>query len=376
MSEPTATGAHRFGAHPPRGLLGMLVLVVVVETIISGYRVDLAPTWAEDWRFSAWAAERQAPGTDFLCFGDSLIKYGVLPRVIEAKSGLKGYNLATSGGTMPSAYFLFRRSLDAGARPRAVLVDFAALMLRNDGPLLLQNYPELATVGDCVDLAWTAHDPQFLAGALLAKLLPSVNWRFEVRRMIMARLAGGSGSMRYANSAQRIRWEIDRGAQPTQTGRKRHQDEDYLIDGVSPESWAIQPRDEVYLDRFVALARSRTIPVYWVIPPLCPEAHARRARRGADAAYDRLVRAKLARFPNIVVLDARPSGYDDSTHVDHLHLDKVGAAALSGDIAAVLASRLGGDQVAGSWVTLPPYGGCAAITPPPALATERGPTVR
>ena len=130
----------------------MVALLVGVETIISGYRVDLAPTWAEDWRFSAWAAERQAPGSDILCFGDSLVKYGVLPRVIEAKSGLKGYNLATSGGTMPSAYFLLERALAAGARPRAVVADFATLMLQDDGPLAIQNYAELASLADCVDL--------------------------------------------------------------------------------------------------------------------------------------------------------------------------------------------------------------------------------
>ena len=351
--------------------------MVAVETVIDGYRADLAPTWAEDWRFSAWAADRQAPGSDILCFGDSLVKYGVLPRVIESRDGLTGYNLATSGGTMPSAFFLFQRSLAAGARPKAVVVDFAPLMLESAGPVAIQNYAELATVADCVDLARTAGDPQFLAKSLMAKVLPSYAWRFDVRRLVMARLAGGSDSKRYSGASHRLRWEFDRGAQPTQPGRSRHESEDYLLDGVSPASWTIAPRDDAYLDRFVGLAQSRGIPVYWLIPPLVPEAHARRALRGADDAYDRLVRSKLARFSNIVVLDARRSGYDDSAHVDHLHLDREGATVLSGDIAAVLGERLRGRGGVESWVSLPPYHASAVPNAAAAaLATKRGPTVR
>ena len=315
----------------------MLALVALVESAVGGLRADLAPPWAEDWRHAAWAAEREAPGCDVLCFGDSLVKYGVLPRVIEARSGLKTYNLATSGGTMPSAYFLFERALAAGARPQAVVLDVAALMLRDEAPLALQNYPELATVADCLGLAWTDGDPHFAAASLLAKLVPSFGWRFEVRGLIRDRLDGKDGSRRASGARFRRQWDHERGAQPMAPGRVRHPSEDYLIDGVSPAAWAIEPRNDAYLDRFLAVAQSRGISVYWLIPPLVPEAHARRAERGADAAYDRLVGAKLGRYGNVVALDARSSGYGDSAHVDHIHLDRVGAAGLSADVAAVLA---------------------------------------
>ena len=355
----------------PVGLLGMLALVAAIEAAVGAHRADLAPPWAEDWRFAAWAADRQAPGADVLCFGDSLVKYGVLPRAIEARTGLKAYNLATSGGTMPSAYFLLKRALAAGAQPRAVVVDFAALMLRDGDPLTLRNYPELATLADCAELARTDGDADFLAAAAVAKVVPSYAWRFELRGAIRAGFAGQSASHRAEGTAYRQRWETHRGAQPTPPGRVWHPSEDYLIDGVSPESWAIEPRNDAYLDRFVALAAEHQIPVYWLIPPLCPAAHARRAVRGADAAYDRLVRAKLAKFANLVVLDARPAGYDDSVHIDHIHLDRVGARVLSGDIGAALAARLGSTGAPGEWVVLPPVAGRAAIV---AEAESRGAT--
>ena len=174
----------------------MLTLMMAVEVVVGNHRADYAPAWAEDWRFARWAAERQATDCQVLCFGDSLVKYGVLPRVIEAESGLKAYNLATSGGTTPSAYFLLQRALKAGARPRAVVVDFAALMLRDDAPLESRNYPELATVDDCLELAWTDADSRFFAATTLAKLVPSYGWRFEVRGLILAGFEGRPASNR------------------------------------------------------------------------------------------------------------------------------------------------------------------------------------
>jgi hypothetical protein len=33
-----------------------------------------------------------------LAFGDSIVKFGFVPRVIEAEAGLSAYNLATDGG--------------------------------------------------------------------------------------------------------------------------------------------------------------------------------------------------------------------------------------------------------------------------------------
>ena len=355
----------------PAGLVGMLVLIVGVETVVNSHRADLAPVWAEDWRFSSWAAKRIAPGSDVLCFGDSLVKYGVLPRVIEAKTGLKAYNLAVNGGPIPSAYFLLKQALDAGARPKAIVADFAALMLRDESQASLFNYPELATVADCVELAKVTGDADFLGSTLLAKLLPTFAWRFEIRQYLVTTLGGGDGSQRLAVAKFRQIWTKQRGAQPMHPGRIRHPREDFLIDGVSPSSWAIDPKNEVFLDRFLTLAEGRGIPVYWLIPPLCPEAHALRNQRGADETYARLVRSKLARFPNVVVLDARGSGYDNSVHIDHLHLDRVGATAFSEDVATIVEERLRSAQIAGGWVQLPNY-----WARPEALADRRGSTVQ
>jgi len=366
--------AGRPAARPPGGLLGMLAMVAAVEAAIAGHRPDLARPWAEDWRVAARAAVEKAPGCRVLCLGDSLVKHGVLPRAIEARTGLRAYGLAIGGGTVPAAYFLLRRAIGSGARPGAVVVDFAALMLDDPDPTPMLNYPELADLRDGLDLAWTARDPGFFAAFAAGHLLPSCRWRFEIRDAVRAALGGVRLPGRRAILDHRRIWDREAGGQALPTGRDRPPGEDALIDGVSPASWSIGPTDRAYLERFLALAGSRGVAVFWLLPPLCPEAHARRARRGSDAAYDRLAREVLAGHPHVVVLDARDSGYDDSVHRDHIHLDRRGAAVLTADVGSIVADRLAARSAGPRWVELPAYAGRAGDEPPPALARSPGPT--
>ena len=355
----------------------MLALVAAVEAGLEARRPDLVGPWAEGWRSSARAAEAKAPGSDVLCFGDSLVKYGVLPKVIQARTGLRAYNLATSGGTIPSAFFLLRRALDADARPKAVVVDFAALMDEDESRPRLMNYPDLATFRDCLDLAWARRDAGFFGSLALSKVLPSYHFRFEIRSRILASIDGRCASERASVVSHNKVWAREAGAQPTEPGRNRHPQERLLIETASPAAWACDPTGRAYLERFLDLAGSRGIAVYWLLPPLSPEVHARRAERGSDALYDRFARAILARHPDTVVLDARASGYDDSVHVDHLHLDRRGASVLSADVAAILAEGLASRSPGRPRrVALPSLDGRGGDEPTSAVARSRPSTPR
>ena len=343
----------------PLGMLGMLALVAAVELTISARRLDFTTVWADDWRCTAEAASRRVKGRDVLCFGDSLVKFAVLPKQIEAKTGLRSYNLAVNAGTMPSAYFLLRRALESGAKPKAIVADFCSLMQPDDPRKSIRLYPDLATSRDCLDLAMTSGDPGFLTATLLGKVLPSYKCRFEVRESVKAALDGRRASPWPSQSAIWATWRAQDGAQPMPSNPAHPEPPPNLVGDLSPEGWECDPINATYFERFLDLAKSRGIPVFWVMLPLGPEVRFCRHLRGSDVAYDRFARAALQRHPDVVVLDARRSGYDASVYIDAIHLDKRGAKVVTNDLATLLADRLRRPSLASRWVELPAFAGRA-----------------
>src|SRR5262249_41529744 len=103
---------------------------------------------------------------------------------------------------------------------------------------------------------------------------------------------------------------------------------------------------------------SRHVPVFWLLPPVSPSRQARRDRSGLDEGFTRFVRETSARYPNVVVLDARRSGYARELFADPTHLPRVRAVELSAAVAAALAPRLAGVAASGPrWIDLPPFRG-------------------
>ena len=356
----------------PFGLLGMLALVVLVELAIGGRRLDFTTIWADDWRRTAEAASREAKNREILCFGDSLIKMGILPRVIQARTGLRTYNLALNAGTMPSEYFLLRRALESGAKPKAIVVDFFALMLADQPQLSVRTYPDLATTGDCLDLAWTARDLSFGSSVMLGKLLPSYKCRFEVRASILGAFDGVRASPWPRDAVVWATWKANDGAQPMPVipASIKPPPDPYTIATLSARDWTCDPINAAYFEKFLKLAASHKLPVFWLMPPLSPEIHAARRAIGSDAAYARLAREVQTQYPNVTVLDARGSGYDQAVHIDMIHLDYRGAEVLSDDLATVLNDHLRKGKT-DRWVDLPALAGRVVNEEAKALARSK-----
>ena len=351
----------------PSGLMGMIALVIAVELVVAGRHLDFTTVAADDWRRTGEAAAAQAPGRDVLCFGDSLIKYGVLPRVIEAETGLKAFNLAINGGPMPAEYFLLRRALESGARPRAIVADFFPLMLPDQPSGSIRVYPELATVRDALDLAWTTRDGDLGVAILLGKVFPSIRARFEIRAAIVGVFEGHRTSPWPGNRRIWTTWNDQLGAQPMPAGPGQPVVNPELIAGLTPEHWAIDPINAAYFERFVTLAESHDIPIFWVIPPLIPVVESSRNAQGTAAAYTRFARETQARHPRLIVLDARGAGYNGPIHADTIHLNVVGAITLSKGIAGVIDDHLKG-RILAHWADLPAYEGSHPSPSSPAEA--------
>src|SRR5262249_27376980 len=166
----------------PLGMIGMLVLTSAVETFVSRHGSRWTSLSLQDWRITRKAAERKSRACDVLCFGNSMIKYGVLPTILEARTGRRAYNLALLSGPAPASYFLFRRALAHGARPSAVVVSFDPERLMVDPRSGSMNYPwaEVLSPVEAIELARQTGDASFAGRLTLACLVPSVGNRHEI----------------------------------------------------------------------------------------------------------------------------------------------------------------------------------------------------
>jgi hypothetical protein len=343
----------------PWGILGMLGLVALAEMLVSHSTLNFVNATELDWMSSGHATARKAGRYDILCFGDSMLKFGVAPRVLEARLGRKIYNFALLDGKPVLSYMLFRRAIAAGARPSALIVDFSPEGLNQAGWHLLTN-PNwnslLASPREAWELAWNYHDREFFGHLVVARVLPSFRWRLPIRGDVVAAFQGQSRSNQENTRPLRRNWHVNGGGillakQPDFHGDIPPQ---WVGDLLSHEL-TIRPENACYVRRLLRLAAEHGIAVYWLLPPNSARVIAARDANGVHARYNRFVRTMLAQFPNLVVIDARHTGYQNSVFVDPVHLDRDGAAALSGDLADVLQNALSHAEPVPRWVELPAY---------------------
>ena len=343
----------------PLGLVGMICLVLACETFVSNRSLDFMGDAAFAWRWGWKSAGRDALKSNMLCFGDSLVKFGVAPRVIEDRSGRTAWNLAMTGGRPANAYFLLRRALEAGARPAAVVVD--ADLLPSDPFEVPYLWPEMATPGEMIELAWVGRNPEFLFQCGLAYALPSYRGRHEIRTTITAAFRGESTRFRSISNLTNRNWKANRGAAILPATRRLDpatvRDLDaWPEDRARPGQWSAHPVNEVYLDKFLDLADARGIPVFWLLPP-----HYRMIERYFDqpnwhGLRRAFIEARIGRHPNLVVVDGTHAGYGESVVMDVSHLNRDGAVAYSLALGGILADRLAqADPAAPRWIDLPAF---------------------
>ncbi len=332
----------------PWGFLGLIVLVGLIEAFVSRRGVDFKTPEGWDWSL----AGRRDPRCDILCFGDSLVKFGVMPRVIEGRTGRRALNLALRTGSAPSSYFLLKRALARG-RPSAIVVDFAMGILPDGPKSTTRPYPwsELLEIPEALELARTTRDAEFLGRLAASKALPSFADRPRIRAGVLAALKGEP-----SDSGQHIpilwrNWRANGGAQLNP--RNPAFRDPYAGMGAAPGSgtWRPDPVNAIYVEKFLALAEARGVAVYWLLPPFTPGLQGIHDGIGDAKAYHRYTREAIARHPNVVVVDGQHSGYDAGLFIDPVHLDRQGAAVLSADLAEIVASPPPGTR----WVALPTY---------------------
>jgi hypothetical protein len=339
----------------PWGLLGMVCLVIAIELFVERHDLDCTAAWYADRRLTAHKLPRFAPECQILCFGDSTLKLGLAPRVIEDVLGKRAYNFAIHAGQPPADYVLLRRAISAGARPSALIIGHSPSFLNRPATINARVWSELIGLWDCFDVGKGTWDAGFFASVVLGRIVPSLRARDEIRANVMKALRGEEIEARKTIPALWRNWNQNRGAQimPQVTLNSTK-----TVPEFSVPTWSCNRTNALYFERFFALAAERRIPVFWLILPIAPHIQAASDRSGYDAQFTRFVAVMHSRFPNVVVIDGRHAGYDERTLTDVLHLNGRGAVAFSTAVASIIGKRLSDPGQASSWVTLRSYREC------------------
>ena len=352
----------KLGRRGPWGLLGMVCLIMFVESVINqhAHRLYDMDEWA--YRWSARAADQLKPDS-VLCFGDSLIKLGVIPKVVRERVHKPVFNLAISGSQATTSYFMLRRALESGVKPSSIVVDFNPPLLRVGPRHNLVRWPALLNPVEAGQLAEWADDPDLFGEIVLGWVFPSIRGRLTIRQAISEAFANQLTVTETWNRLALRNWSQNKGAQ-LMTGSAAVQnlptaEIKRLGDGFYPE-WTIHPANQKGIDRFLRLARQHDIPVFWVLPPLLPAIHDYLAKNGIDAQQEKYIRSWLGKYPNLAVLDGRGKFADLNAFWDPQHLSVDGAAAFSGVLGDALRDSLAqvdvnsaSRDVAQRWITLP-----------------------
>lgn len=335
----------------------MFGLVAAVELLVAWHPLDFSDPVSLNWRLSAEAARKQAPGASILYVGDSLVKHSVIPSVIEARTGRRGCNLGLARGPAPATYFLLRRALESGARPAAVVVDFKPGVLVGSPRYNIRYWQEILTPRECLELVRTDGGGSSLLITIgLGRLLPSFRSRHEIRGAVLAAFRGESNPLRLINEVCRRNWRVNGGANvaarnPAFTGEVGPDQKPKLLWHMS----YCHRANLAYIRRLMDLTAGKGVPVYWLLPPLSPDLQAKREASRAEEAYIRLVRSFQDKYPLLRVVDGRHAGYGPDVFVDATHLDGQGANTLSNELAEILRRDLGSSAPARRWVHLPDF---------------------
>ncbi|WP_422931482.1 hypothetical protein [Singulisphaera sp. PoT] len=338
---------------PPWGLIGMLPLILAAELTVARHEPKLFDDpLILSWRLGADSSVREAKQAKILCMGDSLVHLGVLPRLLQSRVGKSAYNLASPGSPASASYFLLRKALEAGARPEALVVDFHSNVLSKPPRTTLHFWPELLSFRETLELGWHARDPRLFLATTLAIALPSVRRRNGLREGLLASLRDEPPPSRELMAANRRNALINLGASPH---AKRTPNTDDITRSEPNKGWQPHGVNVLYVRKFLELASSRKIPVYWLLPPLSPACQGRLERRGVDERLMQFVLSIQRKYDNVVVVDGRHAGYPTDVFVDANHLDKQGAAELTTTLASIMDRGLVPSGAGRGVVPLPPF---------------------
>ena len=277
------------------------------ETFVGRNWLDFSDPISLSWRYSVRTAESEAPACSLLCLGDSLVKNGIIPSIIENVTGRRTANLAAVRCPTLMSYFLLRRALDAGAQPDAILINAKPAVLLGNADFNARYLQEVLSIRECAELLTMTRKGPLVLSALVSRALPSLRSRLEVRSNLMAALRRQTDPLPEINRVLWRNWTVNAGANVAAAHSSPKAALDPAV-GLRLHTgfFHVDPTNETAIERLLELAAQRKIQVFWLLPPLAPDLQALRDKSGAEAGYEHFVRSLQARYPQMIaVLDAR-----------------------------------------------------------------------
>ena len=259
--------------------------------------------------------------------------------MIEAESGLRTVNLAAARCPTVMTYFAFRRALEAGRIPQAIVINTKQAVLLGSPDYNGRYWQAVLSPWECLELGVIGRRPK-RRRRTMGCLFPSLRSRLEIRSTCSPRWAdipthsmtstgcsGGTGPSTTVPTSQvtsRYRGELPRTSRNASTRRLLHRSEQ------------CQGRREI-----LRLAPVATSGSSGSCPPLSAGLAGLRDRSGSEAQFEKWVRSFQAKVPRAVtVVDARHVVSDPAMFIDATHLAGRGAIALSRSVGKALKAEL------------------------------------
>lgn len=330
---------------PPMGAVGMVFLVAIMEFVIAG-TARFTSEKSASWSFASRAAARDAIDADVIILGDSMVKFGVLPPVIEARNRGRAFNLALFDGPPLASLALLEQLTANGAQPRALVINLMPHQLARD--VLDRKHSGmwrlLMDFATSCRLAWRFQSPGLPLDVVWSSAFPSLAARDGIRASIEAALIQKERSTQAVINVYTNNWKSNQGAhllaersEPGRFSKLNHE--------LFPSDWRPDRANLAIISEILNTARQRNIQVFWLISPLHPEAEQALLECGVTSRYSALIASFQRSFPELTVLDARSIGIEAEDFVDAVHLDRKGAIALSESISRALSVETNGGRV-------------------------------
>ena len=244
----------------------MVALLIVIEAFVAGHWIDLTDPVSLSWRYGRRAAETAVRDCQVLCMGDSLVKHGLVPSVIERTSGLKAVNLSAAPRTAPDLSPP-PPGVDSGARPKALIVNAKPAVLLGGPEFTARPWQEVLSVGDAIEMLQITRNAPFVASALVGRLLPSLRVAGDsVHRD--GRVPGEIDRIRSINPVLWRNWSVNGGRTASAVPAYRGELSGEVKRQLYTDIFYVDPANAEAIERTLTLAAGCRIPVFWVLFPL------------------------------------------------------------------------------------------------------------